>query len=75
MDTIYIGCDITTAQMRVLPTEDSILDIVEEFMGRESRIKIEDILNDKYMDGYENGWDDCSSGGTYHPNKGDSNLN
>lgn len=67
MDTIYIGDEIATAQMRVLPNEDSILDVVEEFIGREGRTKVEDIFNIKYMGGYEKGWDDCSSGGIYAP--------
>lgn len=67
MDTIYIGDDVATAQMRVLMNEDSILDIIEEFMGRESRIETESILYRRYMDGYEKAWDDCSSGGIYAP--------
>ena len=63
MDTIYIGRDITTAQMRVLPTEDSILDIVEEFMGREVRAELESLIEYKIevgkSIGYDIGYNDC----------------
>ena len=70
--TIYIGNDITTSTMKTLFGEQDFVDLVDEYMGRDSRRYLNDIIEQRndaikerdeaikyggYSGGYQDGFD------------------